>query len=265
MLQDIREKAQGWIAWFIVILISVPFALWGINSYLGGGSEPVVASVNGYEITEREFETTYRDFRQRLRQQLGDAYRPGLVDEKALRKQVLESMIQNRLVLQAAEKMGLGVSDELIRRTILSIPAFQVNGRFSRELYERAVATQGLTPAGFEGRIRQAVVSEQLAKAVQGSALVTDAELQRLVALQMETRELDYLVVSAARYKDQVSVDDQEAKAYYDSHQQAFAVPERVKVEYLDLDVANIAATLKADDEQLRGYYEQHKNEYLSP
>ncbi len=265
MLQDIRDKAQGWIAWFIVILISVPFALWGINSYLGGGAEPVVAKVNGYEITEREFETSYRQFRQRLRQQLGAAYRPEMIDEASLRKQVLESMIRNRLVLQAAEKMGLGVSDELVRDTIRNIPAFQINGRFNRDAYERGISMQGLTSAGFEGRIRQAIVAEQLSTAIKNSAIATGAELKQLVSLQLETRGLDYLVIPAAGFKENATVLDDDARRYYEANQQAFVVPERVKVEYLDLDIDNIARTLKADDALLQGYFEQHKSEYQSP
>ncbi|MEW8260012.1 MAG: SurA N-terminal domain-containing protein, partial [Candidatus Thiodiazotropha taylori] len=78
MLQEIRDKAQGWIAWAIVILISIPFALWGIQSYLGIGSEPLAASVNGVEITERSLESQFQRFRQQLRDQLGSAYRPEL-------------------------------------------------------------------------------------------------------------------------------------------------------------------------------------------
>jgi peptidyl-prolyl cis-trans isomerase D len=264
MLQDIRDKAQGWIAWFIVILISVPFALWGISSYLGGAAEPVVAKVNGSEITEREFETAYRQFRQRLRQQLGAAYRPDMIDEAVVRKQVLESIIRNRLVLQAADKMGLGVSDELVRNTIRGISAFQINGRFNRDAYERGIRTQGLTATGFEGQIRQAIISEQLSTAVKSSAIVTNSELERLIGLQLETRNLDYLVIPAAGFKENVTVPDDEAKRYYETHQQAFAVPERMKVEYLDLAVNNIARTLKADDELLQGYFEQNKSDYQS-
>ena len=108
MLQEIRERAQGWIAWFIVILISVPFALWGISSYLDGGSTQVVASVNGQDITEREFENGYRQYRQRVREQLGSNYRPELIDETRMREEFLSSMIRDRLVLGVSSAPILG-------------------------------------------------------------------------------------------------------------------------------------------------------------
>jgi peptidyl-prolyl cis-trans isomerase D len=47
MLEFIRERAQGWFAWAIVILLVIPFALWGIHSYQTTDAEVNVAVVNG--------------------------------------------------------------------------------------------------------------------------------------------------------------------------------------------------------------------------
>jgi len=265
MLQDIRERAHGWIAWFIVILISVPFALWGIGSYIGGGSEPVVATVNGQEITERDFDSAYRNYRDLLRQQMGKDYRPELLNDELIREQVLDSMIRERLILQASEKMGLSAGDALVRATIVGIPAFQVNGRFNQQAYERGVRFRGLTPSGFEAQVRRRLIIEQLSKAVTGSEFAPGAEIQALLRLRLQKRDLDYLLVPAERYLDQIQVSDTELRNYYDSNQQAFQAPERVKLEYLDLDIANIAKTLSVDDETLRSYYEQHRKDYVTP
>jgi len=265
MLQDIRERAQGWIAWFIVILISVPFALWGIQSYLGGGSEPVVAKVNGQEITERDFDSAYRNYRDLLRQQMGKNYRPELLNDELIREQVLDSMISERLVLLASEEMGLSAGDALVRATIVGITSFQVNGRFNQQAYERGVRSRGLTPSGFESQVRRRLISEQLSKAITGSEFAAPAEVQALLRLRLQKRDLDYLLVPAERYLDQVKVDEAQLRSYYDGHQQEFQAPERVKLEYLDLDIANIAKTLSVDDETLLGYYEQHRKDYVTP
>jgi len=265
MLQDIRERAQGWIAWFIVILISVPFALWGIQSYLGGGSEQIVAKVNGQEITERDFENGYRGMRQRLRQQLGENYRPELIDEARLRREYLDSMIRNQLILQAADTMGLGVGDEQVRATIRSIPAFQVGGGFNKQAYERGVRGRGLTPSGFEAQIKQAIVSEQLSKAVVGSEVTTTSELEQFVRLRMQQRDLDYLRIPAINYTEAVDASEEDARNYYTARQEEFIAPERVKVEYLELDIDSISETLSADEESLIGYYEQNRKAYVVP
>ncbi|WP_428603256.1 SurA N-terminal domain-containing protein [Sedimenticola sp.] len=264
MLQSIRERAQGVIAWFIVILISVPFALFGINSYLGGGSEPVAATVNGQEITQREFEEGYRDFRTNLRQRLGDNYRPELIDEAKLRQEVLQLMIRNNLLMQKSEEMGLQVGDDLVRQVIGSLPGFQVDGRFNQDAYESGVRVQGLTPAGFEQQIRRGLISSQLSKAVTGSEFATQSELNRLVALRLQRRDFEYLTLPAANFLSGVEVSDDEVATYYAAHQNDFMAPERVKIRYLDLDVAGIAKTLTADDEALRAYYNENQSHYKS-
>lgn len=264
MLQSIRERAQGVIAWFIVILISVPFALFGINSYLGGGSEPIAATVNGQEITQREFENGYRDFRQSLRQRLGENYRPEMIDEAELRQEVLQVMIRNNLLMQKSEAMGLRVGDDLVKQVIASLPGFQVDGRFSQDAYERGVRLQGLTPAGFEEQIRRGLVSEQLSKAVTGSEFTTRSEMQRLVQLRLQRRDFEYLTLPAANFLRGIEVSDEAVASYYAANQNAYMAPERVKIRYLDLDVASIAKTLTADEESLRAYYNQNQSRYKS-
>ena len=265
MLQTIREKAQGWIAWFIVILISIPFALWGINSYLGGGSEPIMASVNGVEITERAFERRYREFREQLRERMGASYRPELLDEKVLRRQVLESMIGDEVIRQASGGLGLAAGDALVREAILSIQAFQVDGRFNQQVYESALRSRGMVPAGFEEQVRQQLISNQLSRAISGSAIATDAEVAEFVRLRQQTREFQFARIPAERFEGEIVLTDAEVRAHYDANQAGYVAPERVKVEYLDLDVANIAQSLTADAAIVEGYYEQTKGQYVAP
>ncbi|MEW8379254.1 MAG: SurA N-terminal domain-containing protein, partial [Candidatus Thiodiazotropha taylori] len=143
MLQEIRDKAQGWIAWAIVILISIPFALWGIQSYLGIGSEPLAASVNGVEITERSLESQFQRFRQQLRDQLGSAYRPELFDDVRMRKEVLNRMVNDEVLQQASHEMGLRAGNSMIQAAILSMSIFHKDGRFDQETYERSLQLQG--------------------------------------------------------------------------------------------------------------------------
>ncbi|TVT54737.1 MAG: peptidylprolyl isomerase [Sedimenticola thiotaurini] len=262
MLQSIRERAQGVVAWFIVVLISVPFALFGINSYLGGGSESVAAVVNGDDISQRDFENGYRDFRQNLRQRLGENYRPEMIDEAKLRQEVLQIMIRNRLLVQKSADLGLRVGDDHVKQVIASLPGFQVGGRFSQDAFERGVRLQGLTPTGFLEEIRVGLVSEQLSKAVTGSEFTTQSELDSLVRLRLQKREFEYLTVPAATFLARVEVSDEAVATYYAAHQNEYMAPERVKIQYLDLDVASIAKTLKSDDEALQAYYNQHQSQY---
>ncbi len=265
MLQSIREKAQGWIAWVIVIMISIPFALWGIQSYLGGGSASIKASVNDREITEREFESDYRSFREQLRQSMGEAYRPDLLDDKLLREEALKSMIRSELIYQQAMDLGLRSSDEILRELIMSNPAFQVGGKFNQDTYENATRRIGLTTDGYELQMRQYLVSDQLKRAITSSEIITQLELDDTLRLKDQRRKMSYLLVPSGEFIAEAKVNLEETEAYYNANKQSFMSPERVKLEYLELDINNLAKTVKVEEDQLRGYYEQNKSEYLVP
>jgi peptidyl-prolyl cis-trans isomerase D len=256
MLQTIRERAQGWIAWAIVILISIPFALWGIQSYLGVGSEPVVAKVNGIEITEREFEQRYQQLRMRLRDQLGAAFRPELFDDRVMRPQVLEQIISETLLLQVSHDMGLRASDAELRTAIMSNPTFQRDGRFARDAYERMLQLQGLSQVQYEEGLRQRIVGSQLERALIASELVTEHELKETLRLDRQQRRLSYLRVPKADFLSDEPIGDDQITAYYQANQERFQVPERVRLRYLVLDASTMDSGQTPDEDGLRAAYE---------
>ena len=265
MLQNIRDKAQGWIAWAIVILITIPFALWGIQSYLGGGSEPVVASVNGKEITERSLDRSYQQYRQDLRQRLGESFQPEMFDDKRLREEVLHRMVRENLILQTSHDMGLRVGNETVHRMILGIDAFYKNGRFDQQTFERIVRMQGLSPAGFEERLRQDLLSQQLALAVEGSAFITEHELKETIRLVSQTRKVDYFIIPSKDFESDEPVADAEVQAYYDQHQEQFRSPEQVKLEYILLSTEVVGKTVKVDESALKDYYDTNQEKFGRP
>ena len=265
MLLAIRERAQGWFAWLIVGFITIPFALWGIQSYLGVSSDPVAVSVDGSEITQRQLEQEVRQFRDRLRNQLGKAYRPELFDDKMLRQQVMEQMINDRVLSETADDWNLRISDEFVRQYIQSIPYFQSNGHFNVQAYNTAVRNQGMSQRGFEESVRQDLVMQQLRSGIAGTAIATDFELNESIRLRDQERELSYLLISGEKLTGDFQPGDEDLKNYYESHAQTYMVPERVKVEYILLSPDVVGAAVDVSDEKLRAYYDQHKDEFQAP
>jgi peptidyl-prolyl cis-trans isomerase D len=265
MLQAIRERAQGWLAWVIVGLISVPFALWGIQSYLGVGGEPVVATVNGVEITDRDLSRRAQQARIELRERLGSAYDPALFEEGRLRAEVLDDMIRQTLLLDVSNRIGMRVSDEEVRMQILAESAFQRDGRFDREAYERLLRMQGLSPAQFEEQLRQQLIGNQLLRAAVGSELITRRELADYRRLADQTRELSYAVMPAEGFRSDAPIDDEEIQAFYESNAVRFKSPERVKLDYLVLDVGELAKDAEIGDDELKRVYEEDLSRFGRP
>lgn len=262
MLQAIRERAQGWLAWVIVALISVPFALWGIQSYLGVGGEPVVAKVNGVEISDRDLSRRTQQARIELRERLGETYDPALFEEGRLRAEILDDMIRQTLLLDTSNRIGMRVSDEEIRVQILSEPAFQRDGRFDREAYERLLQLQGLSPAQFEEQLRQQLLGNQLLRAVVGSELVTRQELRDYQRLVGQTRDLSYALIPAVDFRSDAPIGEDEIQAFYEANAPRFQSPEMVKLDYLVLDVADLAKGAEIGDDELRRVYDEDQSRF---
>ncbi len=265
MLLEIREKAQGWFAWLIVAFITIPFALWGIQSYLGVGTEPVVASVNGEEITRQQVAQQVRQLRERLRNQLGAAYRPEMFDDATLRRQVVQQLVNQEVLRQTAEEWKLRAGDELVRQNIRAIPYFQKNGRFDVNAYNIAVRNQGMSQRAFEESVRLDIVMDQLQRGVSESAIATDREVNELVRLRDQQRKVAWLRVEGRKLIRDYQPSEEELKSYYEEHKRRWLIPERVKVEYLLLDPDIVGAGIQVTDEALREYWREHQDEFKAP
>jgi peptidyl-prolyl cis-trans isomerase D len=265
MLQAIRERAQGWIAWLIVGLISVPFALWGIQSYVGVSAEPIAATVDGVEITQRDLDQRFQRTRSELRERLGSAYRPEEFDDQQLRREVLDDMIREHLVLETSRALGMRASDQEVRVTVLSDPAFQNAGRFDKGLYETRLRQSGMVPAQFEDRLRQRLLATQLAQALVGTEVVTNRELDEALRLTGQKRDLSYLTLPAANFASDAPIPEEDITRYFEANAERFQDPEQVKVEYLVLDAEQLPGVAAPSEAKLREAYEAHPERFGQP
>jgi len=265
MLQTIRTRTQGWVAWVIVALISIPFALWGIQSYFDVGSEPVAATINGIEISNRDLDRRVQETRIKLREQLGASYDLAAFDDQRLRTEVLNKLIQDMLLLDVTQQLGLRVSDQDIQMQVLSEPAFQKDGRFDRETYERMLQLQGLAPVQFEAQVRQQMTSTQLIRAVAGSEFVTRTELAQYQRFAQQQRELAYAQFHTADFANATPPDDAAISAFYTTNTARFQTPEQVKLDYILLDASALTTQIAITDEELRQHYTTTQARFIQP
>jgi peptidyl-prolyl cis-trans isomerase D len=252
----------------IIGLLALTFAVWGIESYTRGrGHSDAVAKIDTISISPREFSEELGRQQERLRQLFGRNFDPSTVDTLETRRALLEGMIEQRLVAQAAIKNRLLVSDDALREVIASIPAFQVNGKFSKSAYESVLRAQNppLTPAAYESSLRYELALGQLARAIGQTAIAPQAVVQHLVRLEEEQREVSEALVPADKFLAQVTVGDAQAKAYYDSHQDEFRTPERVRAQYLELSAAELGRQEPVTDAEVKKLYESRASQYRVP
>jgi peptidyl-prolyl cis-trans isomerase D len=172
MLQSIHKNMK-WIMWAIVILVTVTFMFFGI--YPSSVSGRTVAKVDGYVISADDLNRVYRNMEENYRQIMKDQFNQDFA--KLLRTQALRELVQNRLLVQEADRVGLRITDEELQSYIMQIPAFLVRGKFDKRVYEGALRNINMTPALFEANQREYLLRQKLERLVEDGVAVTDAEL----------------------------------------------------------------------------------------
>lgn len=256
LLQAIRDKLTGWIAWIIIILITIPFALWGIEEYLSETVKIYAAKVGNKEIAVAEYQQAYNRYREQMRRLFGASYTPDAAAEAAIRKNVLSSLIEHELLLQQAYNTGMRVGDAALAAQIHSIPAFQAANQFDLAQYQRLLAAQGLSVGQFEGQLRNDMVVDQLRNAIQTTSLMLDKVWQSVLNLQQQQREVQYITLTAGD-KTAIAVNEPDIEAYYQAHLQQYKAPARAQFEYIELTTTALESQVKPDEAQLQALYEE--------
>jgi peptidyl-prolyl cis-trans isomerase D len=261
MFDAVRNNKR--IVQFILLLITVPFALWGVDWYTrssGGASE--VARVGGASIGPQEFQQALREQQDRLRATLGKEFDSAMLDAPEARRAVLDSIIVQRLLSQEANRARFSINDDQLRQFLSSVPAFQDAGKFSMERYEAVARNQGLSPIGFEQRIRDDLALQQLTEPVLGGALIPASLANRQLTLQRETRDVAEYVITPEQLASQVKLGADAAQKYYEANRKRFELPEQVRVEYVVLSQAALAESMPVSDEEIKRWYAAHPDQY---
>lgn len=255
MLTTIREKSQGAFAWGILLLIGVPFALWGINNYMDGGKEPPVASVGDKDFYQRDVNKAYEQYSQSLR---------GLgIDEQTLKTQALQKLIKDEVLLQYVQARGLTAPDDSVREYVKSLEYFQTDGHFDEGKYKSLLATQRMSSNEFVSRVKNAMIMEQFQRSIVDSSFASQYDVESFFKIQNQQRDVDYLTIPLQAVAEQPK--DEEIASYYQQHQNAYQTPEQLSIDYIELSLADMAKKVLVTDEKLKAFYEEQKEQYTTP
>lgn len=262
MLQDIRDNAQGTIAKVIIGLLIISLSIWGMDAIVGGFSgEPEVATVNGDSITEREFlRTVQLETQQRLSQM--DNPDPSMLDEDQIRRDVLEALIEERVLTLDAQAQGLELSDADIDALITQMPQFQVDGQFNRDRFVATVRNVGMGVGEFRENMRKNYVVNQIRASIAQTGIVASENAAQLLRIQNQTRDFRVLTVNADSLSEQISVTDDEIQAFYDDNADQFREPEQVDAAYITLSLGALADAIDISEEDLRAFYDEQAEDY---
>jgi peptidyl-prolyl cis-trans isomerase D len=261
MLDVMRKnlKKLNWILWIIILsFVMTIFLVWGMNVGSSSRWRTSVAEVNGRPIGRQRFNNALRNLTERYRSMFGERF-----DEFAqnidLRQQAIQTLVQEELVSQEAEKLGLVVSDRAVQSSIASISAFQQGGRFSAELYRKRLEALGQHPGEFEESIRAEIRDNRLREAVRSLAQAGEQELLDLYRLRNESVSAEAILVKEQDFEKDVTLTEEQKRAYYEEHKAEFQIPETVQAAYVLADLAKLQEQIQPTAEEIAANYEQNK------
>ena len=251
---------------FILALMVLPFAFVGVDSYVRNmSSDKDVAIVGGQNVTSQDFENALRSQQERMRQMLGKNFDPTMFDNPEVRQQVLDGLVNQRLLAASSQDLKLTAPDALLQKTILEIPDFQDSGKFSPAKYDEVLKLNGLNRMSYEQRLRGDLAQQPIQDALSRSNLTSTAQVGLFQRLTEQAREIQVAAIDVNTFMPLAKVEDAQVKAEYDKSPDSYRAPEQAKIEYVMLNQAAFMASAVVTPEEVKGEYDKRLKEFSAP
>lgn len=261
MLEAIRERTKGWLAKVILALITVPFALFGIDQYLQGtGSNVPVAKVGGDAITVQEYGTALQNLRNRLQSE-GQTDLT-ILERPELRQSVLDKLINDKLLYAEVRNANFSISDEQLSHYITSMPEFSVDGKFSEETYYQLLTQNRMTLKEFEETIRQDLKAQQAREGFASLAYIPDSLADQALKAELQQREVSVAEIKTANYLSEVKIEPTQIKEYYEKNKDKFQVPEQVQLEFVLMSANTLLPKMQVTEEEVQQFYNDNADKF---
>ncbi|SMN11873.1 Peptidyl-prolyl cis-trans isomerase PpiD [uncultured Candidatus Thioglobus sp.] len=261
MLSSIKNKIKGWVAYLVIGLITVPFALFGISEYFTGTENVIVANVDGEKISKQVFFQKFAPRKRQLQKELAEKYTAEL--EISLKNSTLNSIIDEHLLKKMADQMGYVTTPFELQVFIKASGMFKVDKKFSLEKYKQLLRLGGYSNAKYELEQTEKLNQRQIKYNFEDSAFVTLSALNRMQALNDQQRKFSYIALNVKDYLDETQVDPESIATFYKENKQKFIKPEEIKVDFIELSSKNIAKDIKVNEDELLTLYEDEKGRFV--
>src|SRR5262245_20127325 len=268
MLKTMRNSFHHlkWTLFLVIAVFILGFVFWSGSSSDPNKGGQIVARVGSERITAVEFDRQYRAQVERYRQMYQGNFSPELERALDLPRNVLDSMIERMLRLEAAKKLDLHVSDQELAQKIVTLPFFQEDGHFiGREKYEKMLRSNGILPERFEAEPREDMLLEKYSGLIKASVVVPDSELEREFAARNDKATIEYILVPSARLTSNAQPTEADLQTYLDKHKDRYRAPVQRKLKYLLIDRVRVRAKVTPTDAEIREAYEQRKDTFNAP
>lgn len=265
MLEKIREGSTGPVAKIILAIIALSFIFAGVGGYINSSPDTAVAEVNGEEIQLSTFEQAFQSERSRMEAQLGEAFAQLSSSPEYLstfRESVLTRLVNDKLLEQKTQELGIRVSDTELRDTILNMNEFSVAGQFNNDRYQAILIQAGFTPEEFRAYMRNQLARQQFSSGLVNSEFALDSEATQFLSIQNETRNARYFEFETTSFVEAQTASEDEISEYYQANIDQFDTEEKVAVQYIEVKVEDFLSGIDVAEEAILAYYDENQTLY---
>jgi len=263
MLAQMRKNVGSWIIKLLLGGIVIVFIFWGVGPDQKNPNA-TVATVDGKPIGYMEFSRTYQNLMENVRRQFGENFNEEMIKALNLKEQAVNQLVDRRVILNAADRMGFKVTDEELALSIRSIPAFQSDSGFNTLAYQQVLSRLGLTPETFEVSQREDLLIQKVNDFIARTVNVSDEETVAWYQWQNTAVDIEYLRVDPTRYTD-IEVSEEELRAYFETNKDTYKTAPQIKARYVVFRPADYRSRVRVEDDEVKTYYEENQAEFYSP
>ena len=263
MLQIIREKAQGVVAWTIVAMIAITFTLWGVGDYFSSNnSKSYAAKVNGVLLSWKVVNDIYDQVIQQYFSSNDLEY--SKIDAVKIKTEIRDALAQRIAVVAAAEKYGFNIRDEQLKEVVRGTSDFQENGVFSVDKYRNFLRAASISEADYQMQIRQTLLVEALQGGILMSSFSFKQEADKLYDIVQQRRDFGYAIIPASKYQATIKISEEEMQDYYAKNKDSFITDEQVSIEYIKVSLDDLLNKVSIEEDELLDYYKQNSQHYVT-
>ena len=262
MLDKFRSYAQTKAAQVILALVLIPFALFGIDSYLNqAGNNLSIAKVDGYKIALPEYNRAIENVRNRMMSE-GKKVDPAMFDSFEFKESVVDGLITKQLINNDIKKSQFKITDQQLSQYIIGMPDFQKDGKFSQELYDKVLQNNQLNPKKFEESIRNDLLIQQVRDGLQKLTFIPPNNLTETLKATSQQREVTVAEFKTKEYMAKANISEKDMQTFYDQNKSKFLAPEQVKAEFVVFSLTSILPSITVSEDEVKAFYKTNADKY---
>lgn len=263
MRKNVKSLAP--ILWIVIAAFIITiFAVWG------GGvgekrAESTIARVGKEKISADLYSQNLRQRLETLRREFKELNR-NFIQQLNIPQQVLEQIIQQSLLLQLAQDMGIDATPEEIREKIMSYPVFLKDGKFiGFEEYKRILDLNRIPLSQFEQSLRKEIIIDKLIKTLTAGVTVTEEEIWQNYKTNNESARLEYVVVETEKTELEEEPRSEEIRAYFEENKERFQIPEKREGVMVFLKTDELKNEIELEEREIEKYYKDNLSQFKEP